>query len=127
MFSPRPRRNGGKFLGALVFSIAVLLISFVGGELFTGNNMVMAFGAFDKQVSWKEAGKVWGVSYLGNFVGCFYYGSAFCMGRSIRNCRLFCGIYRKQAEYPAWTDVFQSSALQLLRLSWCTLWYETEK
>ena len=60
----------GKFVGALVFSIAVLLISFVGGELFTGNNMVMAFGAYDKQVSWKEAGKVWGVSYLGNFVGC---------------------------------------------------------
>ena len=35
----------GKFLGAVVFSIAVLLISLVGGELFTGNNMVMAFGA----------------------------------------------------------------------------------
>ena len=33
----------GKFLGAIVFAIAVLLISFVGGELFTGNNMVMAF------------------------------------------------------------------------------------
>ena len=39
----------GKFLGAVVFSIAVLLISLVGGELFTGNNMVMAFGAFDKR------------------------------------------------------------------------------
>ena len=37
----------GKFLGALVFSIAVLLISLVGGELFTGNNLVMAFGAYD--------------------------------------------------------------------------------
>ena len=60
----------GKFLGAVVFSIAVLLISLVGGELFTGNNMVMAFGAFDKSVSWGDAGKVWLVSYLGNFVGC---------------------------------------------------------
>ena len=30
----------GKFLGALVFSIAVLLIVMVGGELFTGNNLV---------------------------------------------------------------------------------------
>ena len=52
----------GKFMGALVFSIAVLLISFVGGELFTGNNMVMAFGDYDNKVRWKEAGKVWGVS-----------------------------------------------------------------
>lgn len=34
----------GKFIGALVFSIAVLLIVMVGGELFTGNNLVMAFG-----------------------------------------------------------------------------------
>ena len=32
----------GKFLGAIVFSIAVLLIAMVGGELFTGNNLVMA-------------------------------------------------------------------------------------
>ena len=43
----------GKFLGALVFSIAVLLIVMVGGELFTGNNLVMAFGAYDKSVSRK--------------------------------------------------------------------------
>jgi len=49
----------GKFLGAIVFAIAVLLISFVGGELFTGNNMVMAFGAYDKKVTWGEAGKGW--------------------------------------------------------------------
>ena len=101
----------GKFMGALVFSIAVLLISFVGGELFTGNNMVMAFGAYDKQVSWKEAGKVWGVSYLGNFVGCAIFSIAVCMGRSVRNSRLFCRIYRKQAECSARTDVFQSSTL----------------
>ena len=60
----------GKFLGALVFSIAVLLIVMVGGELFTGNNLVMAFGAYDKSVSWKDVGKVWGISYIGNFVGC---------------------------------------------------------
>lgn len=60
----------GKFLGAIVFSIAVLLISMVGGELFTGNNMVMAFGAYDHKVSWGEAGKVWLISYIGNFVGC---------------------------------------------------------
>lgn len=60
----------GKFLGAFVFAIAVLLIVLVGGELFTGNNLVMAFGAYDKKVTWGQVGKVWGVSYLGNFVGC---------------------------------------------------------
>lgn len=60
----------GKLLAAIVFSLAVLLIVFVGGELFTGNNFVMAFGAFDGKVSWKEVFKVWGVSYAGNFIGC---------------------------------------------------------
>ena len=60
----------GKLLGGIVFAIAVLLIVFIGAELFTGNNLVMAFGAYDKKVSWAQVGKVWLVSYIGNFVGC---------------------------------------------------------
>ncbi len=63
----------GKFLSAIVFAIAVILIVLVGGELFTGNNFVMAFGAYSGSVSWKEVGKVWLVSYLGNFVGCLIF------------------------------------------------------
>lgn len=69
----------GKFLGAIVFAIAVLLISLIGGELFTGNNFVMAFGAFDKKVSWKDVGKIWLVSYIGNFVGCAILGTIFVL------------------------------------------------
>ncbi|MFQ7767796.1 MAG: formate/nitrite transporter family protein [Fusicatenibacter saccharivorans] len=49
----------GKLLGGIVFAIAVLLIVFIGAELFTGNNLVMAFGAYDKKVSWAQVGKVW--------------------------------------------------------------------
>ena len=101
----------GKFLGALVFSIAVLLICLVGGELFTGNNMVMAFGAYDKSVSWKDAGKVWLVSYIGNFVGCADPGSDLCMGRGIRYSRLFRRIYQQQADNACRPDVLQGSAL----------------
>lgn len=69
----------GKFLSAIVFALAVLLISMIGGELFTGNNFVMAFGAFDKAVSWKDVGKVWGISYIGNFVGCLILGVVFAL------------------------------------------------
>ncbi|MBQ8857677.1 MAG: formate/nitrite transporter family protein [Lachnospiraceae bacterium] len=69
----------GKFLSACVFALAVLLISMIGGELFTGNNFVMAFGAFDKKVSWKDVGKVWAVSYVGNFVGCAILGLIFVL------------------------------------------------
>ena len=67
----------GKFLGAVVFGIAVLLICLVGGELFTGNNMVMAFGAYNHSVSWLEAIKVWIASYIGNFVGCLIFSLLF--------------------------------------------------
>ena len=69
----------GKFLSACVFALAVLLISMIGGELFTGNNFVMAFGAFDKKVSWKDVGKIWAVSYVGNFVGCLILGIIFVL------------------------------------------------
>ena len=69
----------GKFLSACVFALAVLLISMIGGELFTGNNFVMAFGAFDKKVTWKEVTKIWGVSYVGNFVGCLILGVVFVL------------------------------------------------
>ena len=34
----------GKLLGAFLFSIAIVLIVFIGGELFTGNNMTMETG-----------------------------------------------------------------------------------
>lgn len=63
----------GKLLSSVVFSIAVILISLVGGELFTGNNFVMAFGAYDKKVSWGDVCKIWIVSYIGNFIGCLIF------------------------------------------------------
>ena len=99
----------GKFLGAMVFSIAVLLISLVGGELFTGNNMVMAFGAFDKSVSWGDAGKVWLVSYLGNFVGCAILGLLFVGAGASGTARLFRRFYQQQADNPDGTDVHAGS------------------
>ena len=83
-----------------ITAIAVLLISFVGGELFTGNNMVMAFGAYDKQVSWKEAGKVWGVSYLGNFVGCAILALLFVWAGASGTADYFAGFIGNKLSVP---------------------------
>ena len=69
----------GKFLSACVFALAVLLICMIGGELFTGNNFVMAFGAFDKKVKWADVLKIWGISYIGNFIGCVILGLVFVL------------------------------------------------
>lgn len=67
----------GKLLGAFLFSIAIILIVFIGGELFTGNNMTMAMGAYYGSCSWKDVLKVWLVSYIGNFVGAFLFSAIF--------------------------------------------------
>lgn len=63
-----------KFLGAFLFPIAIVLIVFVGGELFTGNNMTMAFGLYEKKVKFGNACRVWLMSYIGNFFGTFILG-----------------------------------------------------
>lgn len=59
-----------KVIGALLFPIAIGLVVFIGGELFTGNNLTMALGFYNKKVSLKNLLKVWGLSYVGNFLGC---------------------------------------------------------
>ena len=69
----------GKLAGGLLFSIAIVLIVFIGGELFTGNNMTMAIGYFNKNVSMVSVLKVWLVSYNGNFAGCFIFGGLFIL------------------------------------------------
>lgn len=61
--------GAARVLGAFLFSIAIILIVFVGGELFTGNNMTMAFGVYTGKVKIKDACRVWIYSYIGNFLG----------------------------------------------------------
>lgn len=75
----------GKLLGAFLFAIAIVLIVFVGGELFTGNNMTMSMGLYNKSCKGKDVIRVWVYSYIGNFVGAFiigiiFIGSGTCKG-----------------------------------------------
>lgn len=58
-----------KLLGALTFSAALILIVLLGGELFTGSNLVMGVSLYDGKVSPAAALRVWCFSYLGNFFG----------------------------------------------------------
>lgn len=71
-----------KVVGACVFPIAIILIVFIGGELFTGNNMAMAFGMYTGKTTIGQALKVWLYSYAGNLAGIvllcvlFYFSGA---------------------------------------------------
>ena len=98
----------GKFLGALVFSIAVLLIVFIGSELFTGNNLVMAFGAYDGKVSWGQVGKVWVVSYIGNFVGCLIFSLIFVFAGASGTADYFAGFIGNKLSIPTGQMFFRA-------------------
>lgn len=64
------------------FGIALSLVIMAGSELFTGNNMIMAAGLFNKKVSFKNLAKIWTWSYLGNLVGSIIIGALFVYSAS---------------------------------------------
>lgn len=58
----------GKFVGAMIFPVGIMLVLFVGGSLFTGNNLItMAW--LDKKITLAQVGKNWLFVWLGNLVG----------------------------------------------------------
>lgn len=67
----------GNFLGACVFPIGLIAILLAGGELATGNMMVVSTAAFDKKISWKD----WLINILtitlANFVGAIFVAFVF--------------------------------------------------
>lgn len=60
---------GTKIIMGLSFGIALSLVVMAGSELFTGNNLIMALGIFQKKVTVRDAALLWGFCWLGNLVG----------------------------------------------------------
>ena len=61
----------GKVLAGAVFGTGLMLVLIAGGELFTGNTMILA-GVLDKKVSIKAMLKNWFFVYVGNFIGSIF-------------------------------------------------------
>lgn len=66
-----------------VFGLALVLVVFAGGELFTGNAMVMLQGWWQRAVTPADAGRVWGLSLLGNFVGSIVFAAVVHAGGTL--------------------------------------------
>lgn len=68
-----------KVIMGLSFGVTLSLVVMAGGELFTGNNLVMAMGVFNKNIGYREAGYALFISLIGNWAGSvlislgFYY------------------------------------------------------
>lgn len=75
-----PSEWGGfsTFIGGCLFPIGLLGISFVGGELATGNMMVMALGKFQNKISSKDVAYNWIIALITNCIGgiivAFFFG-----------------------------------------------------
>lgn len=60
---------GTMLFAGMSFSVALVFIVWMGGELFTSNTMYLYTGAKRERVAWSDLVKVWGISWIGNLVG----------------------------------------------------------
>lgn len=61
-----------KLLAAATFSVALILIVLLGGELFTGSNLVMSISLYEGEVGIGAVLRVWLLCYVGNFLGILF-------------------------------------------------------
>lgn len=57
-----------QLLGGIAFSLGLILVIVAGGELFTGNNLLVMAWA-DRKISTYELLRSWGIVCTGNFIG----------------------------------------------------------
>ncbi|MEK4091137.1 MULTISPECIES: formate/nitrite transporter family protein [unclassified Viridibacillus] len=60
-------------IAALTFGIAIVLIAYAGGDLFTGNTFYFTYTALRGNMSWKRVIQMWISSYSGNIIGAFFF------------------------------------------------------
>jgi nitrite transporter NirC len=56
-------------VAAFTFGVAIVLIAYAGGDLFTGNAFYFSYAALKKRTSWLNVVKLWTSSYIGNMIG----------------------------------------------------------
>jgi len=65
-----------KFIFAALFPVNLLLILMSGGQLFTGNSAAVPAALYEGLVTFDDLCKSWGVSYVGNIIGCGLFALA---------------------------------------------------
>ncbi|GHV94446.1 formate/nitrite transporter [Spirochaetia bacterium] len=69
----------GKVLAGAVFGTGLMLVLIAGGELFTGNTLIIV-GVLDRKVKIRQMLSNWLVVYIGNFIGSIFI--AYMMNKS---------------------------------------------
>ena len=68
MTNPADAYGASKLLGGMAFSLGFILVVIAGGELFTGNNLIVMAWA-NGRVSLAKLLRNWGLVYVGNMIG----------------------------------------------------------
>lgn len=63
---------GTMLFAGMCFSVALVFIGWMGGELFTSNTMYLYTGAMRGRIAWSDLIKVWGISWFGNLIGALF-------------------------------------------------------
>jgi len=71
LFSKPETYGLGKTLAGAIFGTGLMLVIIAGGELFTGNTLILA-SVLDKKVSIGAMLKNWIFVYIGNFIGSIF-------------------------------------------------------
>ncbi len=61
----------GKTLAGAIFGTGLMLVVLAGGELFTGNTLIV-LGVLDKKITWSQMFRNWFFVYLGNLIGSLF-------------------------------------------------------
>jgi nitrite transporter len=68
-----------KIVQGASFGVALSMVMLGGGDLYTGNNLIMTVGALEKRTSWRDLVKIWLFSWAGNFAGSVLVAFLFVM------------------------------------------------
>ena len=74
----------GKFVGGFCFSLGLILVVLLGGELFTSSTLTIV-AKVTKQITWTRLFKNWFIVYFGNLVGALFVVLLIMLARSYMN------------------------------------------
>ena len=98
-----------KMIQAFVFPIGLVLVVMTGADLFTGNTMILVVSTLHKKTQWFHLLISWGVSFLGNLIGClcFQYLLVYLAGLlSSEPYRSFAMRYAEAKGNTEWHEMF---------------------
>lgn len=114
LFSNPDTYGMGKALAGSIFGTGLMLVILAGGELFTGNTLIIK-AVLDKKVTFARMLKNWGVIYSGNLIGSLIIVFFIIMSGQLNSSHgLLGGVTIKIASYKVGLSFIQALTLGIM-------------